>query len=75
MTNLPTLTQALDAIGSLTGNSATIKSAESLVHIVTGLFTHPTDQAALKTKFAEVEASALSALDRLDAAIDVAETG
>lgn len=72
--NLPSLEEAAEAIGALTGQGATVKAAEGLVNIVVGLFDgKPADQDALKAQYAEAMKTTDAALDNLGAAIDEAE--
>ena len=71
---LPSFQQAhdaLSALATLTGREAELKTAESLVGIVTDLFDDkPKEQAALKSAYANARERTDAALDRLDGAID-----
>jgi len=70
---LPTLqqaTDAIDALGRLTGHSAEVNAANSLVAIVVDLFDgQPREQAQLQATYAAAKERTDASLARLDTAI------
>lgn len=74
MAKLPSLDQALDAVGALTGLGPTIGAAKGAFKIIHDLFDgEPESQEALKAKVGPAFAAANVALDELDEAIDEAK--